>query len=198
MPFRQVTAFGLPAVALRNADLECLAAPAAGALIANLRRPGGREWIVPATAPGGGWREWLDGEAPGPGTASLYEQGGRPSLAVAWTGESGRLARDLTLDAEAALLRWRLDGSARGAEWRAVLPLTLHEVGSVSHDRAGTWVAFDARRGERLAVHVDPPDALEVSLGPADGAPVALRLQRATDGPEEWRVALVVAPPDGR
>jgi hypothetical protein len=45
MPFRQTTVSGLPAIALRSAEIEVVAVPAVGMKLTNLRRLRGREWL---------------------------------------------------------------------------------------------------------------------------------------------------------
>jgi hypothetical protein len=73
MPIRQVSVSGIPAVALRNPEMELILAPTLGGKITNLRRLRGREWLwhnprlpyalpVPGssfveTADSGGWDE---------------------------------------------------------------------------------------------------------------------------------------------
>ncbi|HET7600060.1 MAG TPA: hypothetical protein VFK09_07190 [Gemmatimonadales bacterium] len=82
MPFRQTTVSGIPAVALRSAELEVVVAPSLGAKLTNLRRLRGREWLwrnprIPLARPAeptsyveaadsGGWDECFPTVGPSP------------------------------------------------------------------------------------------------------------------------------------
>lgn len=93
MPYHQTTVSGLPAIALRSAELEIVVVPSVGAKLTNLRRLRGREWLwrsdqIPLalptpgasyveTADSGGWDECFPtvGPSPMPGTPD-----GKPEL----------------------------------------------------------------------------------------------------------------------
>jgi len=97
VPFRQTTVSGIPAVALRSAELEVVVAPSLGAKLTNLRRLRGREWLwrnprIPLARPAeptsyveaadsGGWDECFPTVGPSPlpgappGTPPLPDHG---------------------------------------------------------------------------------------------------------------------------
>ena len=104
MPFRQLTVAALPALALSNAEVECVVIPSLGGKITNLRRRRGREWLwrhpdrefsdLPADGSFpdvGGWDECFPTIAPSsmpgaaPGEPLLPDHGELRSLL--WTHE---------------------------------------------------------------------------------------------------------------
>ena len=97
MSFRQTTVAGLPAISLREPELEAIVVPSVGLRITHLRRPRGREWLwrndqIPLSVPDpgrsyvegadfGGWDECFPTVAPSPlpgapaGTPPLPDHG---------------------------------------------------------------------------------------------------------------------------
>jgi galactose mutarotase-like enzyme len=116
MPFRQTLVSGLPALALRSAELEVVVVPSLGAKLTNLRRLRGREWLwrnpqIPLAppAPGacyvesadsGGWDECFPTVAPSPvpgappGAPMLPDHG--ELWSAPWTGSVYEHAGNIT------------------------------------------------------------------------------------------------------
>jgi hypothetical protein len=112
---------GLPAIALREDELEAVVVPSAGMRITNLRRPRGREWLwqsdqIPLapptagrsyieTADSGGWDECVPTVAPSPipggppGTPLLPDHG--ELWSAAWRSSVYQHAGGTTLSASA-------------------------------------------------------------------------------------------------
>jgi galactose mutarotase-like enzyme len=113
---------GLPAIALREDELEAVVVPSAGMRITNLRRPRGREWLwrsdqIPLARPAaghsyvetadrGGWDECFPTVAPSPlpgapaGTPDLPDHG--ELWAATWRSSVYQHAGGTTLSASAA------------------------------------------------------------------------------------------------
>ncbi|MBA3317201.1 MAG: hypothetical protein H0T50_03815 [Gemmatimonadales bacterium] len=122
MPFRQTSVSGLPAIALRNAELEVVAVPSVGMKLTNLRRTRGREWLWRSdqirleqprqatsfveTADTGGWDECFPtvGASPIPGapqeSPALPDHG--ELWSASWTSSTYEHAGGVTLAASAA------------------------------------------------------------------------------------------------
>lgn len=121
MPYRQLQVSGLPAIAIRSAELEVVAVPAAGMKLTNLRRLRGREWLwrndqmplaLPVagasyieTADSGGWDECFPTVSPSvipgapPETPALPDHG--ELWSATWTSSVYERAEGTTLAATA-------------------------------------------------------------------------------------------------
>jgi hypothetical protein len=113
--YRQTTVSGLPAIALRSAQVEVVAVPALGLRLTNLRRPRGREWLRQVSVPStdAGWDDsFLAGAADartGTWVSSIFDHPGGTTLAGSLRGPAlpYELHREVTLDRDEPTVRLR-------------------------------------------------------------------------------------------